>query len=585
MTVHLRLRPKLTLALVGLALVPLAVATLVLVQVNLDHLALSAKEYRMAVADGAVRTVRDFVDQARTELVTAASALAERDVPLDDRVRAARAHIVGAHRLTGMAVYDAEGAHVDTFTAGEVAAPAVRPDRLAPGLLARATRDGVAFDDAPAASGAGALAVVVPVYRGAERALWGHAWSAVDLQPLCDQLADASATRFGGRRDRVYVVDPSLRVVVHGDRALLGTSVRGRGLDGAAGVGGGPLLGGVEAAYAADYEADGEALLGVLLPLTELGWGLVVEQDRDTAYRAVQATWQTALVVGVTFLVIATVMGLLLGRRLAEPVLAVARAAKRVAGGDFSARVEAHRHDEVGELAGSFNAMTTDLVTYRERVIEETRARTNLSRFLSPDVVETIVARTTDLELGGERREVTVLFADVVAFTPLTERLPPERLVAILNELFTILTEIVFRHGGTVDKFVGDCVMAVFGAPYGHDDDAVRAARAAEEMLRWLEIGNARWTHELGQELQLAIGMITGTALAGNIGSKKRMEYTVIGDAVNVAARLETVARPNQVLLTRETMRRIQHEFACVRVASQRFPGRSTETEIYTLAT
>jgi class 3 adenylate cyclase len=325
-------------------------------------------------------------------------------------------------------------------------------------------------------------------------------------------------------------------------------------------------------------------VLGVVVPVPGLDWAVVVEQDRAEAYRVLRTTWQTALAVGALFAGIALFLGLLLGRRLAQPVLAIAAAARRVAGGDFDARVDVDRRDEVGELSGSFNRMATDLADYRDRLVDETRIRTNLSRYLSPDVVETIVAQRTDLALGGTRREVTVLFADVVAFTPLAERVEPERVVAILNELFTFLTEIVFRHGGTVDKFVGDCVMAVFGAPYGAADDPVRAVRAADEMMRWLDVGNARWSKEIGCDLQLAIGMNTGTAVAGNIGSTRRMEYTVIGDAVNLAARLESLARPGQVLMTRATRDRVAGEFECVHVATARLPGRSEETEMWALA-
>jgi class 3 adenylate cyclase len=177
-----------------------------------------------------------------------------------------------------------------------------------------------------------------------------------------------------------------------------------------------------------------------------------------------------------------------------------------------------------------------------------------------------------------------VLFADVVAFTPLAERIEPEQVVAVLNELFTFLTEIVFRHGGMVDKFVGDCVMAVFGAPYQAGDDAVRAVRAAEEMLRWLDVGNARWTDALGTGIEIAIGVNTGEAVAGNIGSRKRMEYTVIGDAVNLAARLESIARPGQVLMSRATMEKVKQEFDCVHVATRRLPGRQEDTELWALA-
>jgi class 3 adenylate cyclase len=229
--------------------------------------------------------------------------------------------------------------------------------------------------------------------------------------------------------------------------------------------------------------------------------------------------------------------------------------------------------------------MAADLDGYEKRVVEETRIRTDLGRYLSAEVVEGIIHRTIELELGGERREVTVLFADVVAFTPLTEAHPPEQVVATLNELFTILTEIVFRHGGIVDKFIGDSVMAVFGAPRAVPDSAVAAARAAEEMLAWLETGNVRWRKQLGRDLELAIGMNTGEVVAGNLGSERRMEYTVIGDVVNTAARLETLARPGQVLMTEATQRRLGEAFEVEPLGEHALPGRKKPLVIYALVT
>jgi class 3 adenylate cyclase len=175
------------------------------------------------------------------------------------------------------------------------------------------------------------------------------------------------------------------------------------------------------------------------------------------------------------------------------------------------------------------------------------------------------------------------MFADVVAFTPLTEQHEPERVVAILNELFTFMTEIIFKHGGIIDKFIGDCVMAVFGAPTSRDDDALRAARAAEEMMRWLEVGNARWKKELGFELQMGIGINTGEAVVGNIGSNKRMEYTVIGDTVNVAARLEALARPGQILLTEVMAEAIEDEFDTASLGEHQLVGKQEPIEIFAL--
>lgn len=323
------------------------------------------------------------------------------------------------------------------------------------------------------------------------------------------------------------------------------------------------------------------AIIGAVVPLPELGWGVIVEEYAAEAYAAVARSARTALVVGLFFAALAVLVGIWAARRFAAPVVAVSRAAERVAGGDFEARVDVPGSDEVGRMAGAFNDMARDLGDYRDRLVEETRVRGNLSRFLSPDVVESVVVGAEELRLGGERREITVMFADVVAFTELIEERSPEFVVGILNELFTIITEIVFKHGGIIDKFIGDCAMAIWGAPRKHDDDPQRAVRAAEEILRWLEVGNAKWRNELGRDVQLAIGIHTGAAVVGNIGSEKRMEYTAIGDVVNVAARLERLARPGQILVTKNTMSHVSGEFDATSLGNIDIVGRNRTSEIF----
>ena len=201
--------------------------------------------------------------------------------------------------------------------------------------------------------------------------------------------------------------------------------------------------------------------------------------------------------------------------------------------------------------------MAHDLRDTEQKVIEEATVRQSLSRFLSPDVVDMVVRDPSRLRLGGEVREVTVLFADVCGFTQILEKVAPEKTVALLNELFTVATEIIQKQGGIVDKFVGDAVMAVWGAPENRPDDAQRAVRAADDLRRWVGTANRRWRQHYGVEIALAFGLNTGPAVAGNIGSEKRMEYTVIGEVVNVAARLETMAQPGQILMSEATQRAV----------------------------
>ena len=156
------------------------------------------------------------------------------------------------------------------------------------------------------------------------------------------------------------------------------------------------------------------------------------------------------------------------------------------------------------------------------------------------------------MKLGGDKRPVAVLFSDIRGFTALSETMNPDAMARLLTEYFTEMVECVFRHGGTLDKFIGDAVMAQWGAPLGETDDVDRAMEAALDMMEALDKLNERWMGESRPTLQIGIGLNFGEAFAGNIGSERRLEYTVIGDTVNTASRLCGAAGPGEILVSDE---------------------------------
>jgi class 3 adenylate cyclase len=253
------------------------------------------------------------------------------------------------------------------------------------------------------------------------------------------------------------------------------------------------------------------------------------------------------------FAVLATGLGLFVGARSTRPVTRLAALVARYRQRDFAARADVRTGDELESLGDALTSMATELSAGEKELARRAVVEANLARYVPRDLARSIVDGATTVALGGERREVTVLFADVVGFTPFAESTSPERAVAFLNQLFSVLTEVVFRHEGTVDKFIGDCIMAIFGAPTAQVDHAASALAAAEDMQRFVEANAPAWEAEFGFQVRLGIGVATGEALLGNLGSETRMEYTAIGDAVNVAARLESAAKGGQILITART--------------------------------
>jgi len=185
-----------------------------------------------------------------------------------------------------------------------------------------------------------------------------------------------------------------------------------------------------------------------------------------------------------------------------------------------------------------------------ERARREAVMLSNFQRYFAPDLAKQIGGQEGAIQLGGAKRRVVVLFSDIRGFTPLSESMSPDGIARLLTDYFTEMVEIVFEHGGTLDKFIGDALMSLWGAPLGRTDDADRAIGAAMAMQRALERLNIGWQREGRPTLTAGIGINVGEVFAGNIGSERRLEYTVIGDAVNTAARLCSAARPAEILIS-----------------------------------
>src|SRR6267378_669029 len=199
---------------------------------------------------------------------------------------------------------------------------------------------------------------------------------------------------------------------------------------------------------------------------------------------------------------------------------------------------------------GGLTAVAIENSQLSERIRREALVRSNFERYFSPNIAQVIAEQQGAGRLPSEKRPVVVFFSDIRGFTPMSETMSPDEIAKLLTEYFTEMVEIVFEHSGTLDKFMGDAIMALWGAPIAHEDDADRAVQCAIAQLAELEKLNAKWKHEGRTEVQIGIAINFGEVFAGNIGSDRRLEYTVIGDAVNTAYRLCGKAGPNEILIS-----------------------------------
>ena len=185
-----------------------------------------------------------------------------------------------------------------------------------------------------------------------------------------------------------------------------------------------------------------------------------------------------------------------------------------------------------------------------DHIRREALVLSNFQRYFSPDLAKQIAEHGEEVKLGGQKRDVVILFSDIRGFTSMSEKMEPDDVALLLREYFTEMVEIIFRHGGTLDKFIGDAIMALWGAPFASEDDADKAMRAAIDMQRKLVELNQHWAQTGKPSVQIGIGINFGQVFAGNIGSEQRLEYTVLGDAVNTASRLCSKAGKGEIIIS-----------------------------------
>ncbi len=275
---------------------------------------------------------------------------------------------------------------------------------------------------------------------------------------------------------------------------------------------------------------------------------------------------------------IGVVFAYFLSTLVTSSLATLCKTVKRLGRGDLSHRSSLHTHDEFDELSVAINTMANGLE-------ERERLKMGFTRYVSEHALEGILKQDRPIFLEGERKKVTLLFSDIRNFTSMAEKLPPEEVLKLLNEYFKVMIEVIFNYGGTLDKFIGDGVMVEFGAPLEDDEQELHAVLTAIDMQLHLERLSDKWEKEGKPRLKMGIGIHTGLAVLGNIGSERRMEYTAIGDTVNVASRLERLTkRVNKAIIISESVyEKVKDRFTFEDLSEVEIPGREEAIRAYSI--
>jgi len=258
------------------------------------------------------------------------------------------------------------------------------------------------------------------------------------------------------------------------------------------------------------------------------------------------------------------------------PIKLLVKGANEIGKGNLDQKIAVRSRDEIGELTVAFNDMAKGL---REKAF----IRDTFERYMSKQLAEKLLEGEgrMKLELGGEHRFVTVLFTDIRGFTSMSERLDPKSVISFLNDYFSMMVDVVFSNKGWIDKFIGDALMVIYGVPVRRDDDAFRAVRTGLMMQAALRTFNERRAGKGIPAIHMGIGISSGTVIAGNVGSEERMNYTVIGDAVNLAARLEPLSLQENVIISHDTYELVKDRFVIEKKGEVLLKGKLEPQQVY----
>jgi len=274
---------------------------------------------------------------------------------------------------------------------------------------------------------------------------------------------------------------------------------------------------------------------------TKVGY-TVVSFSKAFISERMRSSVRSIVIITIIAVIFVSLLSIPLVSGFLRPIFMLLKGTKEIVRGNLDYKIPEGRSDEVGELVRSFNHMASELK--KKELMKEV-----FNLYVSPDVADEIMKAPESLDLGGNRRRLTVVFADIRGFTAHSSAMSPEQTVKILNRYFSLITEVVFSFGGTIDKFIGDAVMCVFGSPLytpAHLEQAVKTSVAIRDVL---ERVNALRQGRGEPAMRMGIGLDSGPVIVGNMGSRQRMEYTVVGDAVNIASRLSDIAEGAEILV------------------------------------
>ncbi len=344
-----------------------------------------------------------------------------------------------------------------------------------------------------------------------------------------------------------------------------------------------------------NFSLNGINRIGYYLYYEPWDWYILLSEHQTIFYRdANNIKNQVAITMGIT-LICAVGLILLFIKKLTDPIGNVVKTMKDImTSSDLSKRVRVEYDDEIGYLATWFNRMVEDLEVAYNQIKEyayksvlaktsEERVRHIFQKYVPAEIIDQVLKTKGEQLLVGKKQYATILFSDIRSFTSIAERLTAEELVNSLNTYFNIMVSIIIEHKGIIDKFIGDAIMSIFGAPVLHEDDPIQAVLTGLSMLEGLKSFNKKQTLSAKPPFRIGIGINTGEVVIGNIGSQQKLDYTCIGDTVNLASRLEGLTKlyGTEIIISEYTYEEAKEQIMARELDSVKVKGKDKPVKIY----
>ncbi|MEO0303120.1 MAG: cache domain-containing protein, partial [candidate division WOR-3 bacterium] len=449
--------------------------TLILAKINTDSLTLSAKEYAVAISDEIKKDLFQKTEIIEEALNYVIDIFNDNALNIEKKIEYVKIYLSFEPNINYIGIYDVNGRLIDQFSSPKYGILKDITDKI---KIIRS--DSTFYSLYYSEKDSFPVLEAIKKWKTSDNRLIGYLSAGFSLSYLSSYLKELSFRRFN-IYDLIFILDKNGNVIAHPEIKFVKEKKKLKEIGFFKNFENSKEILKFDIAFSQNYiDYKNRKLLGTFTTLPSLEWGIVVSQPHEIVYASLRRLYTFSSLTGFIFLFLSIIFGILSSRYLTKPIEELNLGIKRIISRDFGYQVNVRAKNEIGELANSFNEMIKTLKHYKEEIIKETEIKLFAMRYLPTHLANQLIAQgKSTLSAETIKREISIMFADISNFTSLSEKFSPEKLVSYLNKYFNIATESIFKYNGVIDKFIGDCVMALFGVPYVSINAAEEAVKSA----------------------------------------------------------------------------------------------------------